>query len=168
MTKFISTWFYVGLLRPAPGTWGSLAALPFAFLMLWAGWGVWCLLLISTLVFVLGWWATAVETKDSDDHDPSEIVIDEIVGQWLALSPLFMMNTMFDLSNSKGFQSIEYYIFFALAFGLFRLFDIVKPWPISWADKKSTAFGVMLDDVLAGFMAALVLIALLFVKAIFL
>ena len=78
------------------------------------------------------------------------------------------MNTMFDLSNSKGFQSIEYYVFFALAFGLFRLFDIVKPWPISWADKKSTAFGVMLDDVLAGFMAALVLIALLFVKAIFL
>ncbi len=168
MTRFISTWFYVGLLRPAPGTWGSLAALPFAYFMLFLGWGIWHLLVACSAVFFLGWWATYEETKGKDDHDPSEIVIDEVVGQWLALSPHFLFYSMFFLSERSGFHSTEFYVYFALAFALFRLFDIVKPWPISWADKKSTPLGVMLDDVLAGLIAALVLIGIIFLQMFFL
>ena len=161
MTRFIATWFYAGLLKPAPGTWGSLAALPFGYLMLWAGWGIWHLLAACFVIFAIGWWATAKETKGKDDHDPSEIVIDEVVGQWLALSPLFLFNTMFYMSDHSGFYSTEFYIYFAVAFALFRLFDILKPWPVSWADEKSTPFGVMFDDVLAGVMAALTLVAII-------
>jgi phosphatidylglycerophosphatase A len=161
MTKFIATWFYSGLIKPAPGTWGSLAALPFAYLMLWAGWGIWALMIACLVIFILGWWATFEETKDKDDHDPGEIVIDEVVGQWLALSPLFLFNTMFNMSDKTGFHSTGFYISFALAFGLFRLFDILKPWPVSWADKKSTPFGVMFDDVLAGIMAAITMVAII-------
>ncbi|GLQ34326.1 phosphatidylglycerophosphatase A [Amylibacter marinus] len=147
MTKLIATWFYAGLIRPAPGTWGSLAALPFAWAMLWFGFGVWCLLLASALIFLLGWWATYEETKGKADHDPSEIVIDEVVGQWLALIPVF---AGVHLGMSLWFS-------FALGFGLFRLFDITKPFPVSWADRMDTALGVMLDDVIAGIMAALCL-----------
>lgn len=164
MTRFIATWFYVGHLRPAPGTWGSLAALPFAYGMLWLGWGLWHLVLASLVVFILGVWATHVETQGTDNHDPSEIVIDEVVGQWLALSPLFMLNSMFSFSDRSGLQSVELYIFFAIGFGLFRLFDILKPWPVSWADEKSTPFGVMFDDVLAGLMAAIVMIGAIMLK----
>jgi phosphatidylglycerophosphatase A len=164
MTHFIATWFYIGLLRPAPGTWGSLAALPFAYAMIWAGWGLWCLLAVSSAVFALGWWATYEQTKGKDDHDPSEIVIDEIVGQWLALSPFFLFNSMFGMSEQSGFYSLEFWIFFGLGFALFRLFDIFKPWPISWADKKSTAFGVMLDDVLAGIIAAVAMVGIMLIN----
>jgi phosphatidylglycerophosphatase A len=165
MTRFIATWFYAGLLRPAPGTWGSLASLPFAYLMIWAGWGVGYLLAACTVVFIIGWWATYEETKGKDDHDPSEIVIDEVVGQWLALSPFFLFNTMFDFSEVSGLHSIEFYIHFGMAFALFRFFDILKPWPISWADKKSTPFGVMFDDVLAGVIAAFFLMGIIALEA---
>jgi phosphatidylglycerophosphatase A len=167
MTRFIATWFYAGLIRPAPGTWGSLAALPFGYAMLWAGWGIWHLLLACTVIFALGWWATYEETKGKDDHDPGEIVIDEVVGQWLALSPFFLFNTMFFLSERSGFYSIEFYIQFFAAFGLFRLYDILKPWPVSWADQKSTPFGVMFDDVLAGLMAAGTLVSFILLRMIF-
>jgi len=168
MTRFIATWFYSGLLKPAPGTWGSLASLPFAYAMLWAGWGIWHLLGICTVIFLLGWWATHEETKDKDDHDPSEIVIDEVVGQWLAISVLFCFNTMFSLSEKSDFQSLEFFVWFFTGFALFRLFDIWKPFPVSWADKKTTAFGVMFDDVLAGIMAAIVLTGLILAKMILL
>lgn len=164
MTRFIATWFYAGLLRPAPGTWGSLAALPFAYLMIWAAWGIWHLLIASCIIFGLGWWATHMETKGKDDHDPGEIVIDEVVGQWLALSPFFLFNTMFDLSQRSGFYSTEFYIHFGLGFALFRFFDIAKPWPVSWADKKSTPFGVMFDDVLAGILAAITLVIIMYIE----
>ena len=72
MTRFIATWFYSGLLRPAPGTWGSLASLPFIYLTLIWSWGVWHLIVISIFIFLLGWWSTHNETKDKEDHDPSD------------------------------------------------------------------------------------------------
>ena len=150
MTRFLATWGYVGLMPKAPGTWGSLAALPFAVLLHAVG-GFPALFLATVFVFFLGWWATVQETAGAADHDPGEIVIDEVVGQWIALFPLsgglWAMGSQIVILPWPG-----------LVFGFlfFRLFDIFKPWPVSWADKKSTAFGVMLDDVLAGIMAALV------------
>jgi phosphatidylglycerophosphatase A len=80
MMRFIATWFYIGLLKPAPGTWGSLGALPFIYIFLIIELNVLYLLIISTLVFILGWLATLIETKEKSEHDPSEIVIDEVVG----------------------------------------------------------------------------------------
>ncbi len=87
LTHYTATFFGVGHLRPAPGTWGSLAALPFGWALHALG-GTLLLLIGIITVFALGWWATALETKGKDDHDPSEIVIDEVAGQWIALLPL--------------------------------------------------------------------------------
>ncbi len=146
MSKIIATFFYTGLLPKAPGTWGSLAALPFAVILHNCG-GFNALLLASIIVFFIGWWATIKETAGKDNHDPGEIVIDEVAGQWITLLPSSYMFTRHDLPM----------IWPALVAGFifFRLFDIFKPWPISWADNKETAFGVMLDDVLAGIFAAI-------------
>ena len=145
MSKLIATFFYTGLLPKAPGTWGSLAALPCAVALHGLG-GFPALLLATVIVFFVGWWATIQETSGRDDHDPGEIVIDEVAGQWVTLLPASYMFARHDLPL----------VWPALLFGFifFRLFDIFKPWPISWADRKETAFGVMLDDVLAGILAA--------------
>jgi phosphatidylglycerophosphatase A len=148
MSHLIATVFYVGHLRPAPGTWGSLAALPMAWGLHVLG-GFPLLLLASFVVFGAGWWATARETAGSDDHDPSEIVIDEVAGQWIALLPV---------SYGAGFAGVDFIALWPgilTAFVMFRFFDILKPGPIGWADRMETSLGVMLDDVIAGVFAAL-------------
>lgn len=149
MSQIIATFFGVGLLKPAPGTWGSLTAIPVAWLLHGVG-GFPLLVIACGVVFVLGWQATLQATKDKADHDPSEIVIDEVVGQWIALLPL---------SAGLWFAGAAPWVFpypgWIAAFLLFRLFDIWKPGPVGWADRKNTAMGVMLDDVIAGAMAAL-------------
>ncbi|PCH93463.1 MAG: phosphatidylglycerophosphatase A [Rhodobacteraceae bacterium] len=154
MTRFIATFFYVGLLPRAPGTWGSLAALPLAVAL--HAYGSFPALLVATvLIFFLGWWATHQETKDSTDHDPSEIVIDEVAGQWVTLLPTSFVFWHWGISTA-----ILPWPALLAGFILFRLFDIFKPWPVSWADRKETAFGVMFDDILAGILAAIVSVLL--------
>ncbi|MEL6684864.1 MAG: phosphatidylglycerophosphatase A [Pseudomonadota bacterium] len=153
MTHLIATFFYVGHLRPAPGTWGSLAALPAAWVIYVIA-GPWGLLGGVILSYVLGHWATAVETKGKDNHDPSEIVIDEVCGQWVALLPV-----AFGAANA-GVSITALWPGWLAAFVLFRLFDITKWGPIGWADRKHGPTGVMLDDVIAGVFAALGVLAL--------
>ncbi|WP_208349179.1 phosphatidylglycerophosphatase A [Pseudaestuariivita rosea] len=150
MSRLIATFFYVGYLRPAPGTWGSAAAIPVAYGLHVAG-GFPLLLIATVLVFAAGWWATMRETRGADDHDPSEIVIDEVAGQWIALWPL---------SASLWHAGVDPWVFpypgWIAAFVLFRLFDIWKPGPVGWADRQHGPLGVMLDDVIAGAMAAVI------------
>ncbi|MEQ8367950.1 MAG: phosphatidylglycerophosphatase A [Roseicyclus sp.] len=149
MTRAITTFFYAGLLRPAPGTWGSLAALPAAWALHQVG-GFWLLLVATLAITVLGWWATGIETRDSDDKDPSEIVIDEVAGQWIALWPVSLGAMM------AGADVIALWPGIVTAFIAFRAFDILKPGPVGWADRQPGAFGVMADDVIAGWLAAMV------------
>jgi len=152
MSRLIATFFYVGLLKPAPGTWGSAAAIPVAYVIHGLG-GFVALALATLLVFALGWWATMAQTRGKEDHDPSEIVIDEVAGQWIALWPL---------SAGLWWMGADAWVFpypgWIAAFVLFRLFDIWKPGPVGWADRRSDAFGVMMDDVIAGIMAALLVL----------
>lgn len=150
MTALIATFFYVGRIPFAPGTLGSLAALPVAYIIHRFG-GFPALALATAFVFVLGWWATASYTRTHDSHDPSEVVIDEVAGQWIALWPLSA-----GLWHAGIDPAIFPYPGWIGGFLMFRLFDIWKPWPVSWADRKSTPLGVMLDDALAGIMAAIV------------
>ena len=127
-----ATWFGTGLIRPAPGTWGSLVALPFAWIIVQFG-GPVTLMVATAAVFALGCWASDVYERASGDKDPGSVVIDEVAGQWLVLivAPLEPL----------------YYL---AGFLVFRLCDIAKPWPASWADRKvSGGLGIMLDDVLA-------------------
>ncbi|WP_187431875.1 Phosphatidylglycerophosphatase A [Roseobacter fucihabitans] len=148
LAKLIATLAGVGYIRPAPGTWGSLVALPWGWLLHVLG-GFPLLLLGVVVAFAKGWWATAQMTKDSADHDPSEIVVDELVGQWIALLPLSYA------AWSMGLNILVMWPGWIAAFALFRLFDILKPGPVGWADRRGDALGVMLDDVIAGFFAAL-------------
>lgn len=148
VTRLIATFFGVGLLRPAPGTWGSLAALPAAWALHGiAGPG----LLAAGILLALGagWWATVEETRGAADPDPDEIVIDEVAGQWLALLPVSIG------AAHAGVALTALWPGWITAFLAFRLFDIWKPGPIGWADRQGGAFGVMLDDVFAGLAAAL-------------
>jgi phosphatidylglycerophosphatase A len=139
----VATWFGCGLMRPAPGTWGSLGALPFGILMLIFGhWPV--LLAASIAATLIGLWAAGHYERLSGEHDSKQIVIDEVAGMWISLLPAAI----------SGPQVL-------LAFLLFRGFDIVKPWPVGWADKKLPgAVGVMTDDIFAGIISALILFGL--------
>lgn len=153
MSRIIATFFYVGDLKPAPGTWGSLAALPAAYLIIsWAGFLG--LIFAAVITYWVGYWATIQQTKGRDNHDPSEIVIDEVVGQWIALLPVAYGAGMMNVSLLTLWPG------WIAAFILFRFFDITKLGPVGWADKRDDATGVMLDDVIAGVLAAIGVIAL--------
>ena len=153
MMRLIATFFGVGLLRPAPGTWGSLAALPVAYGILSLG-GFWLLLNFTIFAFISGYMATQAVTKGQEDHDPSYVVIDEVVGQWIALFPVAYGAMAMGAELSKLWPG------WIAAFVLFRLFDIWKPWLVGKADARNDAMGVMLDVVFAGVFAAVSVIAL--------
>lgn len=141
----------VGFLRPAPGTWGSALVLPVALL------GPVACLALAGLLTALGFWALA--RLPEARQDPSWVVIDEGAGQSLALAALGLGMAP-ELAAAATPQGIAAGI--ALAFLLFRLFDITKPGPVGWADRRKGAAGVMLDDVIAGALAAAVILALRF------
>jgi phosphatidylglycerophosphatase A len=122
----------------APGTWGTLTALPFAFLIYLIG-GPAVLLVAAIFAFVVGIWASAAYAAAAGKPDPSEVVIDEVAAIWLVLT--FVPFT---------------WIFWSLAFISFRFFDVLKPWPINMADAKlKGGFGIMFDDVIAAIYAIL-------------
>jgi phosphatidylglycerophosphatase A len=148
ISHLIATVFGIGYLRPAPGTWASLLALPLAWGLHLVG-GPLLLVAAIILAFGLGWWATNLETKGKADHDPSEIVIDEVAGQWLAFLPVSIG------AAHVGANLLSLWPGFVFAFLFFRLFDIWKPGPIGRADRRNDALGVMQDDILAGFAAAI-------------
>lgn len=143
----LATVFGVGRLRPAPGTWGSLVALPLAWLLHLAA-GPWLLAAAAVAMFFIGFWATARQTRGRDDHDPSEIVVDELVGQWIAFLPVSVG------AAHAGVDLVALWPGWIAAFLFFRLFDIWKPGPIGRADRRHDPLGVMLDDVVAGCFAA--------------
>ena len=148
LARLIGTVCGIGYLRPAPGTWGSLAALPMVQVL--HELGGFPLLVIATLaVFIAGLWATREMTGGKDDHDPSEIVIDEVAGQFIALWGISY------LSWTNGFEIMMFWPECVVGFVLFRLFDIVKPGPVGWADRRKDPMGVMLDDVFAGVLAVI-------------
>jgi phosphatidylglycerophosphatase A len=126
-----------------PGTWGSLAALPCAAALQWAG-GPWALGAASLLVAVAGVWVAGRYAAVRGGDDPQEVVIDEVAGQWLALLPLAL-------------EPLHY----AVGFAAFRLLDTAKPWPIRRLERLPGGLGIMADDLAAGAGAAALGYALL-------
>lgn len=135
----IATWFGSGLLIPGPGTWGTLGGLLFGIPLLYLT-NARVVLIAALILLILGLWAIRELEEKTGEHDQSFIVIDEVV----AILMVIAMTETNPVLLLGGFL-------------LFRLFDIWKPWPIRWADRKiSGAWGVMLDDILAAFFTILV------------
>ena len=140
-----ASWFGFGFAPKASGTVGSFMALPLAWVAYQYG-GIWGILIATIFAFGVGWLATHEVVKYTEE-DPSLVVIDEVVGQ--TLSFLFLPFLGIDTLSVTMLLS---------GFVLFRFFDIVKVWPACFFDKKvHNAFGVMMDDVVAGIYAAFVL-----------
>lgn len=166
ISKFISSFVYVGFIKKAPGTFGSLAAFPF----------IW---IINTLImkfaikddildieyliklfiyhltgviilFIIGVISSHIYSKHSGKEDPKEVVIDEVVGQWLLVcltSPIAI----------AAIDTVPEILSLFMMFIAFRIFDILKPWPINWFDKNiKGGLGIMLDDVVAAFMGTII------------
>jgi phosphatidylglycerophosphatase A len=146
IARVVATLFGAGLLRPAPGTWGTLAALPLAWITMQGGAVLFTVL--TAALMPLGLWATREVMMATGDDDPSEVVIDEALGMWISLLPVAWG------AAAAGVPVMALWPGWVAAFVLFRAFDIWKPGPVGWMDRRHDAIGVMSDDAVAGAMAA--------------
>lgn len=146
----VATWFGCGLLLPGPGTWGTLGgflSLGLVHLIAFPTQSELDLFMLSVslILFIAGWFATSAIEKKTGTHDLSLIVIDEVAAVWMLAT--FMPIILYDFHWALA------------AFVIFRVFDIWKPWPIKWADRRvQGAWGVMLDDLLAAVYSYIVLL----------
>lgn len=150
-STIIASVFGIGFFPVASGTVMSIIAVPLAIFIARHGGGA-AVVVASLLAFVLGIWACGAHVRATGREDPSECVIDELAGQWLACA-----GVLFAPASAAEL---------ALAFLLFRLFDILKPWPISAAEKLPGGLGVMADDMLAGLAAAIIAAAVQYFRVI--
>jgi len=136
LATWIAVWFGAGYTPKGPGTAGSAAALacafPFGAIIPW--------LAVGSILPAI--WAAHVHAAARNSKDPQEVVVDEVVGQWIALAGATHLNTLTP---------------WLLAFGFFRLFDIWKPFPVRLLEKLPGGVGIVMDDVMAGIYAALVM-----------
>ena len=150
---FISTFFYIGKIKYAPGTIASLLTC-LLFLLLINIFNISVLLFITLIIFCYSFVAINSSFEEFNSEDPQEIVIDEVVGQMLPLLAIPIYETLYLLPQ----------IYYCVgAFLLFRLFDIWKPYPISYVDNNvKGALGIMLDDILASIYSIIVLAIIFF------
>jgi phosphatidylglycerophosphatase A len=152
----LSTGLGVGFIPGAPGTYGSaLAILIFVLFSPLPG----GLLLVSGLALgAVGVWSADVAEAVFQRSDDGRIVIDEIVGQLLALAPLLVLSAPSALPESAGSAAVPEIVWLVTGFVAFRCLDITKPGPVGWAERQfSGGLGVMMDDVVAGGLAAVIL-----------
>ena len=143
-----------------PGTFGSLVTTVFLFYLLQ-------IIDISSNIILIGWiiifiysfYAVSTHIKDSKNKDPGEIIIDEFLGQSI---PIYL----YEISHGTTKESNEAIIYYTLFFVLFRYFDIMKPFPVSFFDKNfKNSFGVIMDDICAGLYVVLTLVCFMIVKS---
>jgi len=154
------TMFGLGKIRFMPGTFGSLATTIFLFYLFHT-------LNVSLNIILIGWivvfiysfYAVSTHIKDSKNKDPGEIIIDEFLGQSI---PIYL----YEISHGTTKDSNEAIIYYTLFFVLFRYFDIMKPFPVSFFDKNfKNSFGVIMDDICAGLYVVLTLVCFMIVKS---
>jgi len=157
-TLFV-TMFGLGKVPKIPGTFGSLATVVVLYLFFH-------ILNISSniilvgliIIFIYSFSAVALHIKDNENKDPKEVVIDEFIGQSI---PIYL----YEISHGVEKNPNEAIIFYGICFALFRYFDIIKPFPVSFFDKNfKNSFGVIMDDVCAGFYVVLSLICFMVLK----
>jgi len=151
---WLATGFGSGLLRPAPGTWGSAVAAIAAWFFLSAAPArpVMMLIGLALIAFAVGIWAADTWEAKTGQHDSGMIVIDEFAGMWICLVPL-----------ANDWHIVDYPILWLVGgFLIFRLLDIAKPYPINWLDENIPgAMGVMVDDIAAGILSGVLLFGIM-------
>ena len=158
--SLLVTMFGLGKIKFMPGTFGSLATIIFLFYlfhilnipsnMILIGW---------IIVFIYSFYAVSVHIRSSKNKDPGEIIIDEFLGQSI---PIYL----YEISHGTTKESNEAIIYYGLFFILFRYFDIMKPFPVSFFDKNfKNSFGVIMDDICAGLYVVLTLVCFMIVKS---
>ena len=158
--SLLVTMFGLGKIKFMPGTFGSLVTTILLFYLfntlnvssdlILIGW---------MIIFIYSFYAISEHTKNSENKDPGEIIIDEFLGQSI---PIYL----YEISHGTNKESNEAIIYYALFFILFRYFDIMKPFPVSFFDKNfKNSFGVIMDDICAGLYVVLTLVCFMIVKS---
>ena len=145
--------FGLGKIPKIPGTFGSLATVILLYLFFHIlNLSSSIILICLMIIFIYSFSAVANYIKDNNNKDPKEVIIDEFIGQSI---PIYL----YEISHGTEKSSDEAVIFYSICFVLFRFFDIIKPFPVNFFDKKfKNSFGVIMDDVCAGFYVVLSLI----------
>ena len=154
------TMFGLGKIRFIPGTFGSLATIIiFYYLFHILSISPKIILIGLIIIFVYSFYAVSNHIQNSKNKDPSEIIIDEFLGQSI---PIYL----YEISHGTTKDAGEAIIYYSLFFILFRYFDIMKPFPVSFFDKNfKNSFGVIMDDICAGFYVVLTLVCFMIIKS---
>ena len=152
--------FGLGKIKFIPGTFGSLATVIILFYLFHTlNLSSNIILIGLIIIFIYSFYAVTNHTKNNQNKDPGEIVIDEFLGQSI---PIYL----YEISHGTTKESEEAIIYYILFFILFRYFDIMKPFPVSFFDKNfKNSFGVIMDDVCAGLYVVLTLVCFMIVKS---
>ena len=152
MEKYFVTIFGIGFSKFAPGTLGSFfGVLFFYFFYNFFSKNYIIFFLFISFMIIISWYLTYVYVLKNKIHDPSEIIIDEFIGQLISLTPILFL-------NSFKLERIYFFELMVSSFLLFRFFDILKPWPINIVDKSRTSLSILLDDVIAGLFVSTIII----------
>ena len=158
--SLLVTMFGLGKIKFMPGTFGSLITTIFLFYLfhtLKISSNV--IIIVWIIIFVYSFYAVSTHTRDSKNKDPGEIIIDEFLGQSI---PIYL----YEISHGTAKEGNEAIIYYVLFFILFRYFDIMKPFPVSFFDKNfKNSFGVIMDDICAGLYVVLTLVCFMIIKS---
>ena len=158
--SLLVTMFGLGKIKFMPGTFGSLATIIFLFYLFHTlNISSNILLIVWIIIFIYSFYAVSTHIRSSKNKDPREIIIDEFLGQSI---PIYL----YEISHGTIKESDEAIIFYVIFFILFRYFDIMKPFPVSFFDKNfKNSFGVIMDDICAGLYVVLSLVCFMIVKS---
>jgi len=160
LNSLFVTIFGLGKIKYMPGTFGSLVTtiiLYYLFHILNLSTNF--ILIVLIIIFIYSFYAVSSHIKNSKNKDPSEIIIDEFLGQSI---PIYL----YEISHGVTKNDDEAIIYYLLFFILFRYFDIMKPFPVSFFDKNfKNSFGVIMDDICAGFYVVLTLVCFMIIKS---
>ena len=147
------TLFGIGKLKKIPGSYASLATIIFLFILFHIlNFSPNIVLIGVIIVFLISLYAVNIFIKDMDNKDPKEVVIDEFIGQSIPIC-------LYEIAHEGVKETNEVLTFYFIMFILFRIFDIAKPYPVSYYDKNfKNSFGVIMDDVVAGLYVVAVLV----------
>ena len=156
------TMFGLGKIPRIPGTFGSLATIIILYIFFHIlNLSSIIILIILTIILILSFLAVSIHIKDKENKDPKEVIIDEFIGQSI---PIYL----YEISHGTNKSADDTIIFYGVCFVLFRFFDIIKPFPVSYFDKNfKNSFGVIMDDVCAGFYVVLSLICFMLLSSYF-